>query len=49
MSLVLFDVLVSIRVTVVMLETKLIVQFSLMSVKHPVWVAAPIKGSPDML
>ena len=32
-----------------MLETKWIIQFSLESVKEPVQVIAPAKGSPDML
>ena len=41
-------VLVCIRVSAMVLMTKLIVQFSLKSVKDPVWVIAPIEGSPDM-
>ena len=39
----------SISVVVVVLVTKLIVQFSLKSLKDPVKVIAPAKGSPDML
>ena len=39
----------SIRVVVLVLETKLIVQFSLKSVKDPVQVIAPAQGSQDML
>ena len=41
--------LVSIGVVVVVLENKLIVQFSLKSVKDPVRVIAPAEGSLDML
>ena len=48
MSLVFFDALVSIRIVVVVLETKLVVQLLLKSLKGPVWVIAPAKGSPDM-
>ena len=43
------DVLVSIRVVVVVLDTKSIFQFSLKSVKDPVWVNSPTKSGPDML
>ena len=43
------DVLVSIRVIVVVLKTKLKVQFSLKSVKDPVGLIVPAEGSPDML
>ena len=39
----------SIGVIVMVLETKLIVQFSLDSVKNQGLVVAPTKGSPDML
>ena len=38
-----------ITVVVLVLETKLMVQISLKSVKDPVWVIAPAKGSLDML
>ena len=41
-------VIVSIRVVVV-LETKLMVQFSFESVKDPVRVIVPVQGGPDML
>ena len=39
----------SIKVVVVVLETKLIVQFSLMSVKDPVQVIVPVESNLDML
>ena len=39
----------SIRVVAVVLKTKLMVQFSLKSVKDPVQVIAPAKGSLDVL
>ena len=43
------DALVSTGFIVVVLETKLKVQFSLKSVKDPIQVIAPAEGSPDML
>ena len=43
------NVLVHIKFVVMVLETKLIVQFSLKSVKDPVQVVALTKGSPDAL
>ena len=42
-------VLMSIGTVVVVLETKLMVQFSLKSVKDSVGIIAPAKGSWDML
>ena len=41
-------VLVCIRASAVVLVTKLIVKFSLKSVKYRVWVVASTEGSPDM-
>ena len=36
------------RVSALVVVIKLIVQFSLKSLKDPVWVVEPIEGSPDM-
>ena len=44
----LFMSLYVLRVNVVVLATKLIVQFSLKSVRGPVWVVAHTEGSPDV-